>query len=98
MSMLQRNPLLTMLGSRYAAGIRRLCAGIGVEASRNVRGIRPIPRGDLAMRSPFGRPSDLNDSGRVVGEFEHQTALILGVNEPVQYHPQTSGPNRRGGA
>ncbi|HEV2972760.1 MAG TPA: agmatine deiminase family protein [Pirellulales bacterium] len=28
-------------------------------------------------------------SGRVVGGFEHQAAMILGVNELIQYHPQT---------
>ncbi len=28
-------------------------------------------------------------SGRIVGEFEHQAALILGVNELVQFHQET---------
>lgn len=32
---------------------------------------------------------DEHTTGRVRGEFEHQGALILGVNELVQYHPQT---------
>ncbi len=31
----------------------------------------------------------MNDSGRVVGGFEHQAALILGVNELILYHPDT---------
>ncbi len=33
--------------------------------------------------------ADVKSPGRVVGEFEHQAGLILGVNELVQYHPQT---------
>jgi agmatine/peptidylarginine deiminase len=33
--------------------------------------------------------ADERTEGRVRGEFEHQAALILGVNEMVQFHPET---------
>ncbi len=32
---------------------------------------------------------DVKTDGRICGEFEHQAALILGVNELIQYHPKT---------
>lgn len=39
--------------------------------------------------SGFGPAVDVGESGRVPGEFEHKDALLLGVNELVQYHPDT---------
>jgi hypothetical protein len=64
-------------------------AGIEVEAHRKAGSAlsdpTPSPTDDPAVR-PI---ADLTTSGRVVGGFEHQAAMILGVNELVKYHPQT---------
>jgi agmatine/peptidylarginine deiminase len=40
-------------------------------------------------RSGFGPAVGVSTSGRMLGEFEHQDALLLGVNELLQYHPET---------
>jgi agmatine deiminase len=42
-----------------------------------------------AKKSGFGPAVGVAATGRMVGEFEHQDALLLGVNELLQYHPDT---------
>jgi agmatine/peptidylarginine deiminase len=37
----------------------------------------------------FGPAVGVSTTGRMLGEFEHQDALLLGVNELLQYHPET---------
>lgn len=43
----------------------------------------------ISKESGFGAAVDGASSGRIVGEFEHQDAIMLGFNELLQYHPQT---------
>lgn len=48
-----------------------------------------VPAVSTTQETGFGATSDAAKSGRIVGEFEHQDAIMLGVNELLEYHPQT---------
>jgi agmatine deiminase len=48
----------------------------------------PVARGDDGGHR-FGPALEDGTSGRVPGEFEKQDALLLGVNELIEYHPET---------
>jgi agmatine deiminase len=87
--MLKRHPLPTFLVLGTVLALAGFCAGIGVQASRNVHaGSTDSPRqpGHAITVRPI---TDSNVGGRVLGGFEHQAALILGVNELILYHPDT---------
>jgi agmatine/peptidylarginine deiminase len=61
--------------------------------------IRSVPDGSNIGPAPvsaastattgFGPALGVDHEARIVGEFEHQDALMLGVNELLEYHPQT---------
>src|SRR5688572_16405632 len=42
-----------------------------------------------SKKAGFGPAVGVSSSGRMLGEFEHQDALLIGVNELLQYHPDT---------
>jgi agmatine/peptidylarginine deiminase len=43
----------------------------------------------ISKKTGFGPAVDAAASGRIVGEFEHQDAIMLGFNELLEYHPKT---------
>ncbi len=84
----QTLPILLICGTVLAsagffAGVElegfRFLHADSTRAATNLRGfdeqVWPVP--------------DTKTEGRIRGEFEHQGALILGVNELIQYHPKT---------
>jgi agmatine deiminase len=87
--MLGRYPLASLLCVGTLLAIAGFCAGIGVQASRSANANsadRTLPSDQVITVRPI---ADVNVTGRVVGGFEHQAALILGVNELILYHPDT---------
>lgn len=81
-------PILLVCGTVLAS--TGFFAGIELEGFRFVRsdsaGAAATVRGTEEHVWPI---ADAKTDGRIRGEFEHQAALILGVNELVQYHPET---------
>ena len=82
--------LLTLIVSGGLLTTAGFLAGVGIESRRisdpkSSADLRQTPSDEISVR-PI---ADLTPSGRVVGGFEHQAAMILGVNELIQYHPQT---------
>ncbi len=81
-------PILLVCGAVLAS--TGFFAGIELEGFRFVRadsaGAAATVRGTEEHVWPI---ADAKTEGRICGEFEHQAALILGVNELVQYHPET---------
>jgi agmatine deiminase len=81
-------PILLVCGTVLASA--GFFAGVELEGFRFLRADSSGSAGTLRSVEEHVWPiPDTKTEGRIRGEFEHQAALILGVNELVQYHPQT---------
>jgi agmatine/peptidylarginine deiminase len=88
--------LVTLLGLLLSSA--GFMAGVGLEQLRDGRtDSSALSAGDPTTDRTTDRShdervwpiADERTDGRVRGEFEHQDALILGVNELIQYHQET---------
>ena len=81
-------PILLVCGTVLAS--TGFFAGIELEGFRFVRAESAGAAATVCGTEEHVWPiADAKTEGRICGEFEHQAALILGVNELVQYHPET---------
>ena len=84
--------ILAAVASGYALGSLPVVFPLGGNAAV-ARAVAVPPPGD-ATPPPGGQGSffpviEAGDPGRVPGEFEAMDALLLGVNELIEYHPET---------
>ncbi|HEV2972656.1 MAG TPA: agmatine deiminase family protein [Pirellulales bacterium] len=83
----QSTALLLVCGTFLASA--GFFAGIRVEGFRGAQADSSNPPSDRGVSERVWPIADVKTEGRIQGEFEHQAALILGVNELIQFHPQT---------